>query len=167
MSIKPHHFVWSDLHLGHSRILGFGNRDFESVQAHDEFIINKIWQIPAHEVLWILGDAAMDKRKLDRLIGVPCTLGLVGGNHDTFTTGTYNRVFTHICGARVCNLPEGKAIITHIPIHPDEFYRWKWNIHGHLHQRLVNDPRYVSACVEHLPDGPVRISELIGVTNHG
>lgn len=161
MSIRPHHYVMSDLHLGHSRILEFGQRPFSSVQEHDEFILDQIWRLQEHDVLWVLGDVAMNKRQLDRLIGVPCTLGLIGGNHDTFTLGTYTRVFTHVKGAGVCQMETGKAILTHIPIHPDEFYRWKWNVHGHLHGRRLADKRYVNVCCEHLGCKPIQLKGLL------
>jgi len=43
------------------------------------------------------------------------------------------------------------AVFSHVPIHPSELaYRWKYNIHGHIHhrERCIEDTRYYNANID-------------------
>jgi calcineurin-like phosphoesterase family protein len=52
------------------------------------------------------------------------------------------------------------AWLSHPPIHPVEL-RGKFNIHGHVHQHSVPDPRYFNACPEVNDYKPVLYQEII------
>ena len=69
---------------------------------------------------------------------------LIMGNHDKFKPRELLSIFGSIHGARVYK----GHILTHIPIHPSEFYRWRYNIHGHLHGNKIDDPRYINVNVD-------------------
>lgn len=62
------------------------------------------------------------------------------GNHDKVSTmhqlreeGWINSYSMHLD----IKIPEGRAIMTHIPIHHDCLDRWMMNIHAHLHNRSI------------------------------
>ena len=49
-----------------------------------------------------------------------------------------------------------KCILSHVPVHPNQLeYRFKANLHGHLHSKTVllpngkEDQRYINVAVEH------------------
>lgn len=60
-----------------------------------------------------------------------------------------------------CSLEIQKYILTHIPVHMDQFTRFKGNIHGHLHTKRIDDPRYFCVSAEQVNLTPVPISEVI------
>jgi hypothetical protein len=57
------------------------------------------------------------------------------------------------------NNPTGNKIpfvVTHIPVHTSEVEdRWKGNIHGHLHDKIIDDSRYVNVSCEQTGYTPV------------
>jgi calcineurin-like phosphoesterase family protein len=65
-----------------------------------------------------------------------------------------------------------KVIFSHIPVHPDSKGRFRANIHGHLHNRVVEkpdqyigngtkpDPWYFCACVERTDYRPIALEEI-------
>jgi calcineurin-like phosphoesterase family protein len=51
--------------------------------------------------------------------------------------------------------------MTHIPVHPSQFPRFRANIHGHLHHKVIADPRYINVSVERTGLRPVLIDALL------
>jgi calcineurin-like phosphoesterase family protein len=77
------------------------------------------------------------------------------GNHDIFPISEYQKYFTKIHG-----LTKYKGFwLSHAPIHSEEL-RGKINIHGHVHNKIIVDPRYRSVCVEALNGKPISLSSL-------
>ena len=53
-------------------------------------------------------------------------------------------------------------ILSHCPIHPSELdYRFKYNIHGHVHVKSLSDERYINVCCEAIDYKPKTIEELM------
>ena len=62
-------------------------------------------------------------------------------------------------------------ILSHIPLHPQQLYRFGANVHGHLHSNRVTyndpamgeiiDPRYFSVCVEQTDFRPILFEEVV------
>ena len=81
-------YVTSDLHFGHDRQFIFGPRGFNSIQEHDEALIER-WNsvITPEDEVYILGDLMLK----DNVHGIECLKRLNGtkyfvrGNHDTDT----------------------------------------------------------------------------------
>ena len=82
--------IWltSDLHLGHDRDFIWGPRGFNSVEEHDEAIINN-WNelVSPDDEVWCLGDLMLGDnytgcQKLNQLAG---KIYILAGNHDTST----------------------------------------------------------------------------------
>lgn len=155
----------SDTHFSHRNMVdkfkredGSSARDFESVEAMDECMVER-WNgvVRPQDHIYHLGDVAMTKQAVDAIM--PRLNGhkrLVRGNHDIFQTKLYLKYFEHIYGCRVLD----GFIFTHVPIHPECMGRFKANVHGHTHYQQLNQP-YINVCVEHTYYRPVSLDEII------
>lgn len=122
--------VWftSDLHLGHSMAAEL--RGFNNQIEHDWTIIaNLNAVVQKKDKLFILGDVAWSSAGLKLVGEIKGTKELVIGNHDKHTTKEYLKYFTKIHGFRGYK----NFWLSHCPIHPQEIFRKKGNIHGHIH----------------------------------
>ena len=127
-----HVYVTSDWHIGHNGITDRFRTQFPNIDAHDEYILNRVREtVNKRDVLYVLGDAFWTHKALNKVLAaeIPCRMYLVRGNHDTLTAGDYLHVFKDVYGA----FRYKKYWFTHIPIHPSELYRGK-NVHGHCHR---------------------------------
>jgi len=119
----------SDLHLGHRLVAE--KRGFVDVDSHDNYIVNKLKeQCNKRTILWILGDVCMDINKMELLTSILGRKRLIRGNHDKFDLGVYLKYFEEIHGF----LHYKEMWLSHCPIHPQEMYRCKLNVHGHIHK---------------------------------
>jgi calcineurin-like phosphoesterase family protein len=164
-------FFIADLHLGHTNMAL--KRGFAAVEEHDEYIIKK-WNsvVSKRDVTYILGDVTMEKSApyelLDRLNGVK---HVVLGNHDR--RQDVKKLLEYVDS--VAGMMQYKGImLTHCPIHPMELdYRFKHNIHGHTHEKLVeydfklfgktvihSDRRYICVSCEQVNYAPKTLEEL-------
>jgi calcineurin-like phosphoesterase family protein len=149
----------ADLHFGHQNMAK--RRGFDTVEAHDEHIIqewNKV--VDKRDVTYILGDVTMEKKEhyhlLDRLNGIK---HVVLGNHDRrqHTRDLLNHVES------VAGMIQYKGFfLTHCPVHPMELtYRdVKGNIHGHIHDSEVGEPKYWCVSCERVDYKPITIEKL-------
>lgn len=154
----------SDLHFGHENILEFakGYREGETIAEHDEWLIAK-WnaKITKRDLVFVLGDVAMDFsyiKTMDRLRG---RKKLILGNHDSPNMSLYLPHFEEIYGF----IRYKEFWLSHCPIHPQEFRKKKYNIHGHLHQKRVMtglwpDPTFINVCVEIVQGTPIALEEI-------
>lgn len=154
-------FLASDLHFSHHRILEFEPiaRPFDTIEKHDQALISR-WNstVSPSDIVWVLGDLAFNTGldHLDKLNGVFELLIL--GNHDWKHIQRYLRYFNKVHAMK----EKYNLLFTHIPIHPDELdYRWKGNVHGHLHSRKINDKRYLNISLEHTNLRPIHMSEVL------
>lgn len=154
-------YAIADLHLGHKKIAI--HRGFDSVEEHDTDIIRVLNWVAPEDTIWVLGDVAFSDKALKRLADVRCTLKLVAGNHDLSPSKDYLKYFKRIAGCK----EHGGSILTHIPVHPSQLEpqfgrpsRYEFNVHGHLHERKVNDDRYICVSVEQV-QVPVHLNTLI------
>lgn len=157
-------FLISDTHFGHGNILTFLNpdgtkvRDFSSVEEMNETMIenwNKV--IGLNDKVYHLGDVLFTKKWLDlimpRLNGVKI---LIKGNHDNLKLSQYAQYFKDVRAYLVLD----KFALSHIPVHPESITRWKGNIHGHLHNNILADPRYINVSVERINYTPINFEEI-------
>lgn len=157
-------FIISDLHFSHLNMAK--RRGFDSIEEHDNFIIERWNQtVKTKDVVWILGDITMEKsgpyKLLDRLNGIK---KVVLGNHDKPQhVPELLKHVNHVCST----FTKKQFIFTHIPIHTNELdYRFKKNIHGHLHSNLVKtnneiDDRYINVSCECIDFTPVELNTII------
>lgn len=160
-------FFISDTHFFHANFLKFTDdsekiiRPFDSVEAMNEHMISK-WNSVVREgdKVYHLGDVTFEygdefATLMSRLRG---SKRLILGNHDLIKKTNLAEFFKKISLWRIFK-DEG-FVCSHVPIHQDYFRKVKVNVHGHLHQNVVNDPRYVNVCVEHLNYTPISIEDL-------
>lgn len=152
-------YVISDLHLGHEKLAL--KRGFAGVKEQDELIIDR-WnsKVNKRDTIWILGDVVLggsgNLHILNKLIGVK---KLVMGNHDTYPTSSYLKYFNRVYGA----VQYKDCVLTHIPVHPSQFPRFRLNIHGHLHLKVIADTRYINVSCEQVNYTPVLIKNIIKI----
>lgn len=152
----------SDLHLGHKKILEFSpSRGGSTVDEHDTWIVSQ-WNsvIVKRDIVYVLGDVCFDIEKMKLLSLMAGEKRLILGNHDVFPIEEYLKYFTKVYG-----LTKYKGFwLSHAPIHPEEL-RGKPNIHGHVHNNIINDSRYISVCVEALNGKPISLTTLRKILN--
>jgi len=151
-----------DLHLGHRNIMSFGQRDFKTIEDHDEGMI-ELWNSKIkskRDLVWVLGDVAMSMESLKLLDKANGQKRLIMGNHDRFDIPVYLKYFEDI---RAFEKRYG-FVMSHIPIHPNELvYRsWNFNVHGHIHDPSKNlrGDKYFNANADSIGLIPVELDEL-------
>ncbi len=161
----------ADLHFGHENMAR--HRGFASAAEQDEYIVAQ-WNKTVHkrDITYILGDVTMEKANydiLDRLNGMK---RVVLGNHDKQEDTA--KLMSHVNS--VAGMVQYKGIfLTHCPIHPMELdYRVRYNIHGHIHSKVVEIPftlfartifkrvdrRYICVSCEQVNYTPKTLKEL-------
>ena len=130
--------VWvsSDWHLRHENIAK--HRGFSSIEEHDDTVINNINKVVSkRSKLFVLGDIAINKKALPILKRINCkNLELIFGNHDQANIYEYLKYFTKVHGFRSYK----NFFLSHAPIHPQELYRCRGSIHGHIHSNSKSKP---------------------------
>ena len=163
-------FLCSDHHLGHGSMMKFTKADgsplrvFQDATHMNEYMVmqhNRV--VGPKDKVYFLGDLAMSKKFLPILHRMNGEKVLIRGNHDLESANVYMNYFKDVRG---CHQMDG-ILFTHIPVHPGTLYRWKVNVHGHLHSKRVLlengdiDPRYYSVCMEQLDDyTPISLEQL-------
>lgn len=165
--------IWfiSDTHFFHANMLKFTDDKgqlvrpgFQSSEHMNEVMIenwNKLVKPQDH--VWHLGDVCMGQSTgahnalLHRLNGHK---RLCIGNHDKIKSEALHCNFEKIELWR--GWKEQNFVCSHIPLRPDNFRGGvQFNVHGHIHERVIDDPRYINICVEHTNYTPVHMDELI------
>ena len=152
-------FFISDLHLGHESMAI--HRGFSNAQEMNEHIISK-WNkvISKRDCVYILGDITMEKSKdyplLSQLKG---DKNIVLGNHDM--RNHVPELLKYVQSVAGMIKYKHNFILTHCPIHPTELIKdFKWNVHGHTHDHLLEDKRYINVTCEQLDYTPIEFEQL-------
>lgn len=153
-------FVVADTHFGHKKVIEFERekRPFATIEEHDAELVRR-WNavVSPKDTVWHLGDVLFGRAAFDSLRLLNGIKKLVVGNHDHYPTRDYLLHFNKVYGA-----VEYKGwLLTHVPIHPSQFYRYEGNIHGHMHSGKIDDPRYVCVSVEHTGLAPVLLDDIL------
>lgn len=152
-------FFISDLHLGDNQIIEFGTRpDFgKTPQEHDAILLDRINStVNKRDKLFILGDVAFSNTGIETFKQINCqNIEIIWGNHDPIDKLLpYTQKFHGFCKYK------NDFWLSHCPIHPAEL-RGKKNIHGHVHHNVLNDPNYISVCVEACNGYPIDFQEIL------
>lgn len=153
-------FVTADTHFGHKKIIEFEPtlRPFATIEQHDEELVRR-WNdtVRPKDTVWHLGDVvfgAINLPILGRLNGLK---HLIMGNHDHYPAEDYLRYFRHLHGT----VENRGYIMSHVPVHPQQLTRFKGNIHGHMHAKTMEDPRYACVSMEHTGLTPILLDTVI------
>lgn len=152
-------FIIADTHYRHKKVIEFEQefRQFSTIEEHDEELVyrhNSV--VKKRDTVWFLGDIAFSREGLELFSRLNGIKRLVMGNHDRFPSNAYLKHFNQLYS---CAEYEG-CLLTHIPIHPSQFRRYRLNIHGHLHHNTLDDPRYVCVSAEQINLTPVLLSDI-------
>lgn len=162
-------WVCADPHFGHEGMVRFTRDDssklrpFDTVQEMDEALVNN-WNSVVSDAdrVYLLGDVVINRRALSTLYRLKGRKVLVKGNHDIFRIEDYLPHFDDIRAYVVQKFQDKRIIMSHVPIHPDSLWTdIGINIHGHLHARKLDDPRYICVSMEHINYTPVEVQELL------
>jgi calcineurin-like phosphoesterase family protein len=143
-------FFSSDFHFGH-KVIAPKYRNFSSTKEHDEALLDLLSKVKREDVLFILGDFLFDCEEyewyLEQVAKMPLRIKLLLGNHDS------KRLYLPSRPANIeLQLPffsYKNMWLSHCPIHPQEMRRRVANVHGHLHNAVVeDDPRYFNVCLD-------------------
>lgn len=132
-------FFISDLHFGHKNVLAYDNRQFPSVEAHDEALIEK-WNsaVGIDDDVWILGDISWypAMKTIDifkRLNGIK---HLCAGNHDKklLRNEQVRALFVEIVDYKEIQYDDVGIVLCHYPIpcYNHHFNNWI-HLYGHVH----------------------------------
>jgi calcineurin-like phosphoesterase family protein len=134
MDTKMNTYIISDLHFSHSNALKFTREDgsplrpFASVDEMDETIIANWNSVVGHnDKVLVLGDLVINKKYLPTVARL---------NHDEEPPSVYEQWFRKVKAYQTFD----GCILSHVPVHPNQFGRFKYNLHGHLHDRYVKLP---------------------------
>ena len=155
-------FITSDTHFGHEKILTFEPeaRPFSSIKEHDEELVAR-WNsvVKKGDTVWHLGDVYLGGKDnhviLGRLNGLK---RLVLGNHDVYPLECYTKYFVKIYGA----VKLRDCLLTHIPVSERQLeFRFKYNLHGHMHSQKMQDSRYINVSVENTGLAPILLDDVL------
>lgn len=154
-------FFAADMHFGHERLAI--NRRGMTIKEHDELIIHN-WNsvVSKNDTVIMVGDVTFEAPEL-----IPMYLSklrgnkkLIAGNHDNIACCDLMRSL----GIPVMGCLKYKGFfVTHIPIHPLEFDfspKIRGNIHGHIHDRIINDPRYFNVSMDRINFIPILFEDI-------
>lgn len=154
-------YFLSDPHFGHQNIPKF-RPCFSTVEEHDQHIFDNCDKLfRKQDKIWFNGDVAFTKEALYRIKELKGTKILILGNHDTewkkrgYTLKDLMETFNDIQGF----VKWHEFWLSHCPIAEVEL-RGKINIHGHIHSHIIDDPRYVNICMEHINYTPITLEEI-------
>lgn len=170
----PSVFITSDTHFGHAGVTKFLRDDgtklrpWDSVEEMDEEMVKR-WNetVKPNDKVYHLGDVVINRKALSLMHRLNGDKVLIKGNHDIFKLTDYTEHFRDIRAYHVMN----GLILSHIPVHESNLYRFGCNIHGHLHSNRVMmtdqygvtkiDPRYFCACVEQTDFRPILFEDVL------
>lgn len=169
-------FVISDTHFGHKRVIEFEKaaRPFDTIEAHDAELVAR-WNavVTKKDTVWHLGDVFFGKDGHKVLASLNGYKRLVLGNHDHYPLEVYQAYFGKIYGAAEYK----DCLLTHVPIHPNQMYRYTKNIHGHMHSKRIMktheayddevDERYSCVSAEWTGLAPILMSKVTGCDAEG
>lgn len=182
-------FFISDHHLGDKDILSYNNydgnpmRNFKNLDEMHNFIIsehNKV--VKPSDKVFFLGDVVIDSKYFYLLNELNGKKRLILGNHDTFTkskkinlgneiffTNEYQKYFEDVLSYKVF---PNNFICSHVPLSIASFKKFKYNVHGHLHNSVVKiedsfieDYRYFNVSCERLNFTPISYDEINMILN--
>lgn len=161
-------YVISDHHFGHSRIIRYTDRPFDSVGEMNAALLDRFYEtVDTDDVLVHLGDVAMDMRDGAETVEYFQRLNgdlLVAGNHDVGLSP--DEAPFPVLESCILERGEYRFYCTHRPEDvPDDWDGWV--LHGHMHNNdtegypfVAADDRRVNVSCELVNYRPVRLETL-------
>lgn len=166
MSVHEKFFI-SDTHFFHENILKFtgadGNRirPFDSIEEMHEYMIEK-WNsvVKDGDYVYHLGDVTFQyngafNNLMHRLKG---DKRLIVGNHDKIWNPALSANFQKADLWK--GFSEHNFTASHMPLRLEGLRDGAFNVHGHIHQNMMDDGHYINVSVEVRDYTPVHIEEI-------
>lgn len=151
-------WLLADVHRGHKNIHTY--RNFASNEEHDSIIKENYHNVVTkRDIVFFLGDIAFTHEALAEIkTWTAAKKVLIVGNHDLERgikmrdlCDTYDEVYAF--------RRYKEFWLSHPPMHPDEL-RGKVNVHGHVHDKTIDDPRYFNVSMENIDMTPINLEVL-------
>lgn len=163
MAFKGNIFFTADLHFGHKSITQTGpegrfRRPFADADEMNTVLVNR-WNevVGVNDKVYVLGDVSLNPKSMPIIGLCKGKKHLIKGNHDIAPIAEYLKYFYEVSAYRV--FPE--FIASHMPIHTSQLGRFKANVHGHLHDEVLEDRRYVNVSVEQTNYTPISMDSVL------
>jgi calcineurin-like phosphoesterase family protein len=169
-------FFLGDLHLGHTNIHKFREEySFATREKHDEAVLESIERTcnPKRDTLYLMGDVYFNRegyKFAERLSASVAHLHLILGNHDFGNGSNQGQLIMRELLEKkyiktIRSLYKYKDVwLSHAPIHPVEL-RGSKNIHGHVHNKTLDDDNYFNLSLENTIDfAPVSFESILNRT---
>lgn len=138
----------SDLHFGHANIIKYCNRPFANVKEMDQALVDN-WNavVRPEDTVYLLGDVSFHPAETtDRILSaLKGKIHLVKGNHDKKQKLNFER-FASVSDLLGVKVSEGGAkgkyiVMCHYALKVWEHrHHGSWNLHGHSHGSMPDDP---------------------------
>lgn len=130
----------------------------------NEYMVNK-WNsvVRPGDKVYHLGDVVMKTGAwafeiINRLNG---NIVLIKGNHDRARLNVYANHFKDVRSEIHMKTGEGDMVVfSHRPIRLAGMDSLTFNVHGHIHQNIIDDMRYINMSVEAINYTPVNWNDL-------
>lgn len=139
---KTRIFFISDTHFNHKNIIEYCNRPFKNVEEMNKVLIEN-WNniVTDIDIVFHLGDVALTsesemKELIHNLNGKKI---LIKGNHDTKSDEFFKKAGFEYVYQGALTLNEEKILLSHKPIKDSEVPDGYINIHGHIHNKMLNE----------------------------
>lgn len=141
------HFFGADFHLSDPRIIKY-REQFPTLGYHDEYFMDVVLaKLRPVDLLTMVGDCVINEKSLALIKKLPCRKILLMGNHDLERRINFSDLVGVVDEVKSSWKWRKRFNVIHIPPHPDHL-RGKHIVHGHLHEDIIPDPRYISVSME-------------------
>ena len=160
-------WVWSDHHIYHKNICRYAGRPFDSVHRMNEVMLQNAQHLTDDDFVLFGGDVSFGSTQETKewLRQIKGRKFLIAGNHD-IDRGEKLQVlgklgFDGVADCFVLEHGDQLLWITHYPLQAKDIPTRAINVHGHIHQHLIDGP-FANMCVEHLNYAPRLLKDLVG-----
>lgn len=147
-------FFTSDTHYGHAKIIGYANRPFKNVdQMNYEMMVNWNSVVRPEDTVYHIGDFAFCST--DEACAIAKELHghkhLIFGNHDKRLRkeSSFTKLWESTSDYKEIKVPDGgdvrRIILCHYSFKVwNQSHHGSWNLYGHSHGTLPDDPGSLS-----------------------
>ena len=135
-------FFTADTHFGHSNILSYCKRPFQTIEEHDEVLVQN-WNniVKKKDIVFHLGDVGFGNNLQHTIHRLNGKIHLIIGNHDYRFLSRIRSRFTSIDETKTVTIQEnGKTYVIFLSHFPhrswDRAFYGTWHLFGHVHGRL-------------------------------
>jgi calcineurin-like phosphoesterase family protein len=162
----PNTWFTADFHLGHKNIIRYCNRPFDSVEAMNSAILERLNSaVKANDVLYFLGDFCIGPkaRALELRREIRCKkIFAVPGNHDK-DTRKLTEEFSWLGDLAEVSINGQRIVLCHYAMRVwNHSSHGAWHLYGHSHGRLptLNNSLSMDVGVDTHDFGPWHFDEV-------